>query len=50
MEDEDYHRLGSIVRDLREKEGLTHLTLYKAEAHQRAYKVLIPNFKPPIDA
>ena len=50
MEDEDYHRLGSIVRDLREKEGLTHLTLYKAEADQREYKVLIPNFKPPIDA
>lgn len=49
MEDEDYHRLSSIIQDLREKEGLTHLTLYKAEADQRAYKVLIPNFKPPID-
>jgi hypothetical protein len=49
MEDEDYHRLGSIMRDLREKEGLTLLTLYKAEADKREYKVLIPNFKTPID-
>jgi hypothetical protein len=37
------------MRDLREKEGLTLLTLYKAEADKREYKVLIPNFKTPID-
>ena len=49
MEDKDYQRLGSIIRDLKEKEGLNHLTLYKAEADEREYKVLIPNFKPPID-
>ena len=49
MENKDYQQLGSIIRDLKEQEGLNHLTLYKAETHPREYKVLIPNFKTPID-
>ena len=49
MEDQDYQRLGSIIQGLKEEEELNHLTLYKAEADEREYKVLIPNFKLPID-
>lgn len=49
MENKDYQQLGSIIRDLKEKEELNHLTLYKAETHQREYKVVIPDFKLPID-
>ena len=49
MENKDYQQLGSIIRDLKEKEELNHLTLYKAETHQREYKVVIQDFKLPID-
>lgn len=49
MGNKDYQRLGSIIRDLKEKEELNHLTLYKPEADEREYKVVIPDFKLPID-